>query len=575
MSGGLRPEAPFCWPDPDVLAGRSTYAVSPPYESIALAASAMFGMVVAPASDGVALLMSWFKRPDFVARVIVDVFPTCPTTESDLEALRALESESHGQHEVRLVARPGVGDRGANVLCFLQRSTGPKHIVIGPTTNLGLDILHPAQANLAFQADDATVDAFNAYFCEIWEAATPIAKPGAISIPSLVLPLGTDTADANWHDYRAQLAASTPPPPPQVVLEARREAAAVPVAPLRQPPPLPTEALGLKPPDGLATAIARLHQKGLLVTIDKHTRVPPLDAPLSPSLFGESAEVQRGALTRRVSMRIQVIDEATSREIEKRRKALRGLLEKFTFPLADGVRWMPRSARPLFESAAERVDSEARELVDLALLQGGKCDIDTYVNQRRSKVEDDIAAMLKPGSARPSKVQIDEVLETLKERLKKATGGRFLPTLAYSQVGFSGIEDKGASPWGQALTFLLAIAEYPRRGLTDRFFWQGLKVDEDDLLRAMDVAGDRILADETRMAFRRCCQEDLAVLARIEHSTLTPRERCELVLQLIHGSDASAVGAELDRKEAAGPTGVARLPKSRSAAESAGTRGVQ
>jgi hypothetical protein len=308
--------------------------------------------------------------------------------------------------------------------------------------------------------------------------------------------------------------------------------------------------------------VSRLYRKGFLVNIDKYTRVPPLDAPLRPSLFGEDAELQRGALTRRVSMRISVIDESTSRAIEKRRKALRGLLDRFTFSLADGVRWMPRTARPIFELEAARVESEGRSLVD-ALVKDG---IDKYLSQRRPSVQADIEQMLKATNSRTIfgttvERQVDQVMQTLKDRLEKATKGRFLPTLAYSPVEFLAMEDAGASPWGQALTFLLGIARYPRRAMTDRFFWQGLKVDDEDLLTAMDVAGDAARADRNARGFRQRCENELKILERIEQAPAEPRRRSQMVLQVIRGTGTEQLSQELT--ESAGIFGEGREPGDR------------
>jgi hypothetical protein len=43
-----------------------------------------------------------------------------------------------------------------------------------------------------------------------------------------------------------------------------------------------------------------LYEAGALVSIDKLSRIPPLDAPLDPSLFGDASALQRGNVTRKV-----------------------------------------------------------------------------------------------------------------------------------------------------------------------------------------------------------------------------------------------------------------------------------
>jgi hypothetical protein len=40
------------------------------------------------------------------------------------------------------------------------------------------------------------------------------------------------------------------------------------------------------------------------------------------------------------------------------------LREKFSFPLADGSRWMPHKAKPLFQAELKRLEEEGRKLLN-------------------------------------------------------------------------------------------------------------------------------------------------------------------------------------------------------------------
>ena len=151
----------------------------------------------------------------------------------------------------------------------------------------------------------------------------------------------------------------------------------------------PTEELGLAKLDQLAEQMARLYDKGALVSIDKLSRIPPLDAPLNPSLFGDTSELHKGNVTRKVIMRVSIIDEKTLKEIDKRRQGLRTLLTKFTFGLADNIRWMPITARKLFESEVNRVNEEGQKLI-LDLLSG---DVDAFIDAKRAALVADINGM--------------------------------------------------------------------------------------------------------------------------------------------------------------------------------------
>jgi hypothetical protein len=52
-----------------------------------------------------------------------------------------------------------------------------------------------------------------------------------------------------------------------------------------------------------------------------------------------------------------------------------------------------------------------------------------------------------------------------------------------------------SSPWGQAFALLKGIAEFPREAMTNRFFWQGIRTDEDALIKAMNAAGDYLVEE--------------------------------------------------------------------------------
>ena len=196
----------------------------------------------------------------------------------------------------------------------------------------------------------------------------------------------------------------------------------------------PTEALGLPKLDQLAEQVARIYSKGAMVSIDKLSRIPPLDAPISPSLFGDASELQRGNVTRQVRMRVSIIDEKTIKNIDRRRHALRELLTKFSFGLADNMRWMPDAARDLFESELKCSNEEGQKLI-ADLLKG---DVDAFISAKRATLVADINAMYtalgKPGQV--TEDVITRVVESLKDRLTKAQSADFMPKLSYSMVGF-------------------------------------------------------------------------------------------------------------------------------------------
>jgi hypothetical protein len=225
-------------------------------------------------------------------------------------------------------------------------------------------------------------------------------------------------------------------------------------------------------------------------------------------------------------MRVSIIDEKTLKKIDKRRQGLRILLTKFTFGLADNIRWMPITARKLFESEVNRVNEEGQKLI-LDLLGG---DIDAFIDAKRDALVADINGM-HAELGRSGKVTdpvINEVVNDLKDRLRKVQSVSFMPKLSYS-VSFSRTDNAMVSPWGQAFSLLADVAAFPRKALTDSFFLRGLKVPEDDLIEAMNVADDALLRNLRARGIKDRCIAELNLLTRIEKAPMESRDRCELV----------------------------------------------
>ena len=100
-----------------------------------------------------------------------------------------------------------------------------------------------------------------------------------------------------------------------------------------------------------------------------------------------------------------------------------------------------------------------------------------------------------PGGKIPD-TAVHSILEELKLRLDKTQSHKMIPTVAYSPVAFNPSQkSEWSSPWGQALTLLKGVAEFPREAMTNRFFWQGVRTNEDELILAMDVAGDHLVPE--------------------------------------------------------------------------------
>jgi hypothetical protein len=129
--------------------------------------------------------------------------------------------------------------------------------------------------------------------------------------------------------------------------------------------------------------------------------------------------------------KISVLDERTKKALEARRKGTSDLREKFSFPLADGSRWMPHKAKPLFQAELRRLEEEGRKLLG-SIVSGTP---EEWVETKRDLVARDANRQYEefhPGKRMPEET-INEIMKALTERFRKATSGNFLPKVSFVQ----------------------------------------------------------------------------------------------------------------------------------------------
>jgi len=283
-----------------------------------------------------------------------------------------------------------IADRFTAAICFLNSVSNVAHMVTGGFEDLGSDPARVGGINFVFRADPPLVEAFKRNFDLQWAKSRSITTDGVTSIPHLIVPNGTEEAAKLWDSFRhACTDAPVSDGTPQTIARIDPDTGEVELSQSGHPIVSPAEEIGCAKLDAVADRIARLYDKGSLVSVDKLSRIPPLDVPLDPHLFGDSSNIQRGNVARRVNMRITVLDARTLRQMETRRRGLRTLLTKFTFALADNMRWMPSEAQGLFDSELKRLNEEGQKLIS-DLLTG---DVTEFIKDKRAAMVADINAM--------------------------------------------------------------------------------------------------------------------------------------------------------------------------------------
>lgn len=460
-------------------------------------------------------------------RVVLLVHATCPTKEEHLAALASLVKPP--QFQVFVLPVCEWGQRCSWVLAV--RRQAPTHVFWSASAgNFGLSPPALDEAHAVSDADPLIVDQFLAWFSSLAFQAAPLSTETA-TIPSLVPAQGTKEAAQMWDEYEAACRAAAEAArrkPEATQTEAPKSAQQV-EEQIRQELKIPKS-------DPILQPLVQLFERGDLVTIDKGSRIPPLELPIKAEWFGIPSFREVGVVSREVRYKISVLDEKTNKQLDARRKGTSELREKFSFPLADGSRWMPHKAKPLFETELKRQEEEGRKLLG-AIVSGSP---EEWVQSKRDLVTRDANRQYEefhPGKSMHSGT-IDEILNALTERFRKATSGNFLPKVGYVRTGFRPSADSDhVSDWATARTLLRAIAEYPRAALKGRaYFLRGLKVTEKDLLQAMNVAEDRLVAEWFQPDALEIAQAELDVLGQIDESERSDRDKCALILDLLHRS---------------------------------------
>ena len=208
------------------------------------------------------------------------------------------------------------------------------------------------------------------------------------------------------------------------------------------------------------------------------------------------------------------------------------LLPRYSFALADGVRWIPRQAIPLFEAALTAANEDAKKLLGATV----GASVEDFLVSQRDRIRADAQRMYEayhPGGKIPESA-VGNIIDELKARLDKTKADKIIPRVAYSPVAFNPSQSsEWSSPWGQAFALLKGIAEFPRQAMTDRFFWQGIKTDEDALIKAMDVAGDYLVKDYGGRKAKQQAEIDLDLIKQLEDAAGEAQEKCQALWALI------------------------------------------
>ncbi|WP_152969354.1 hypothetical protein [Paracidovorax avenae] len=542
----IAPQIPFVWPEPRVSAGVASYSSELPFESAVRSAVTIFGVVSAVDSRAINWMEGFLAdQAESQLRLVLSIHPTCRTSEADLEEVIRLVERHKNRAAFKLYPEQSLTDRSSNLLC-LCGADGSLVISTGPTENLGFAPATASHANVAMQVTAGAFEACRKWFDYLWGVAGPLRPEVAASMPRLVLPEGDMEASHLWNAFRNRCLDHGAEEQAPVRVEVDPESGEVVLVDEHgDPVASPTDEIGVPRLDHLADGVARVFDLGALVSIDKLSRIPPLEAPVKPEWFGVDSFRQTGMVRAQTSIKVAPFDEATLKKIDRLRRVSGELLPRYSFSLADGVRWIPRQAIPLFEAALTAANEDAKKLLGATV----GASVEDFLVSQRDRIRADAQRMYEayhPGGKIPESA-VGNILDELKARLDKTKADKIIPRVAYSPVAFNPSQSsEWSSPWGQAFALLKGIAEFPRQAMTDRFFWQGIKTDEDALIKAMDVAGDYLVKDYGGRKAKQRAEVDLELIKQLEDAPGDAQDKCRALWALITTGKSEDAAALID-----------------------------
>lgn len=537
-------ELPFVWPDSRRLAGHS--APMPDLGPLFSQSRLILGVVHGLTRNGVRRLKAvlageptttlggdkqlLLASAEKTVRLILTLYPTCPTTSNVLQDLLDLQ-KSYPSLEVKIITSSLFSEPENTIACYSALDATPT-LLFGSAANLEDIPDQMIHHTLAFIPEPVLAAEWQNGFDVRWLKAATLTKQRA-NIPRLVLPEGTPEAAQRWTDYE-QLCLT------EHLAEEHVEVVVDPTtgevtAKLANGEEIATVSTENKLPkiSPVYRRLSQLLEMGHLVSVDKTTRLLPFEVSVKPKWFGLETLKQIGSVKRQVSYHITALTDNELKQLENRRKKTSELLDLFSFSLADGQRWMPSTAENLFRQENNRINTEAKDI--LSKLVAG--DLDKFMDSRRRSVQEDANRMYRdlfPGQ-NLSEEAIDEIMVALKKRFEEAQQRSILPQLSFTRVSLPQPQDSAwKSQLGSALHLLLSVVRYPRKASRNgMYFARGMTAKPLDILKAMNVLSDSFLEKFDGYDARDRAEPELEIIEAIEASEMTAEEKCEKLLELV------------------------------------------
>jgi hypothetical protein len=531
---------PFIWPESRVHAGVADYIEKPPGRQLLIDADLISGLLVGVDDETIKWLDELLRSGDKIRIYLVLVlFPAGPTRAEHLRAIDMLGATYEGTEKtlgIRLLPIDEHFERDfkrmnlpPTVIQAHNAKTGRTVMTIGSVGDAGHDSFSVGSLNFVFQPDDAMRDVWRRWFQYCFSSAARMTGD-TLQIPHLIPAKGDPEATQLWLEFQKacralkstdQSGPTVDPKTGEILTDKNGEKVAA-------------WDEGVTALDPLAQLFQQVYASGWLVTVDEATRIKPLTIPVKATLMGQQSERTVGALKQKQSFTLQVLDDDVDKAIEKCRKVT-DVMELLTFPLSQGNRWLPDTAKGILEKELETRNEQGRKALRAAL--GGN-DIKQFISNRAERIRKDLNEMyrqLGQGKAVPED-KLKAVLDEVERRLTQALDARITPRAVYNSIGAPDLTARAPDEnWNQPLALLTRSARMLRESLTDHYFqrrFSGLSFSDADFRKACDVFDD-VLAKQPDSGRAKA---ELDLMDDLLESGLPSKGKCLGIWQIITGA---------------------------------------
>ena len=595
---------PFIWPNARDMSGVSAYAQTPPGKEFLVNADLISGVIVGASVETI----NWVKNVLSASEekrlyLILILHPAGPTRAEHLKSLLTAISANDGSNakvSIRIrtmnnwLAADGMHmTLPPTAIQYHNTKSGRTLMSVGSTGDVGHDLLDYGSLNLVFYPDDAVRDEWRRWFQYMFEVSAQLI-PEICDIPQLIPAKGDPKSDLLWWKYAALCSTHTGSDDAKPTVDAQTGE----VTKAADGKDVVAWDGGVTALDPLAKILQQVYSEGSLVTVDETTRIKPLAVPVLATLLGQKSEHVVGAVTRKQSFTLKVLDDSIEKEVETCRK-ISDLTELLAYPLSTGNRWLPDQAKPLLEKEVDARDIKGRGALwknllgqfdelqhktsvlaalhnlgftaaikalikrheaipdildsDIKILQAiintqdkedaelraalVRYNISHIIDSKKASITKDLNQMyheLGQGECVPPD-KLAAVLKDVEKRLENALRERITPRPVYNQISAPALTNNAPPEnWSQPLALLTCAATTMRESLTDAYFSLNFKK---RTFKETEYLKAMDVFGDTILQTKDTAkaQDELRRIVQINDSADNAKQKCQHVWNLIKG----------------------------------------